>query len=721
MIPPILAPVFSRRPRRVPRFRPSVEGLEDRSLPSTFTVTDLGDAGVGSGLQGDLRYAITTANANDEASNQIEFAPGLSGTITLTQGPLAIAKDLEIDGPGADHLTVSGNHHSGVFTITADPAAQDVSLSGLTIADGTGVTVNGKNVGGGLYNDHATVTLTDCTVSGNSVGNNGSGGGIENAAAGTLIVTDSTISGNSAGNISFGGGIENQGTLIVNSSTISGNTAGGSGGGGGGGISSGGASTTITASLITDNHVHGMADGGGLSLGAATITDSVVKANTSDHDDGGVVFFGRLATPTVATITDSAIVGNMAVSTGGLDNRYATVTITRTTVSGNVAPGNAFTAGGAGGINSTGRLTIDSSVIADNVGNGIVSLDDLTMSDSTVSGNTTPFIGGGLYNSYGDAQIVNSTFSGNTAEGGGGIAIYGTTSLELTSVTLTGNTANGTPGFLSGGGGLLLRPDQVHSAVVRNTLIAANSSTTAGPDVRGSVISLGYNLVGAADDSTGWRANDGTGSASAPLDPVLGPLQDNGGPTPTHALLVGSPAIRHGDPALQFGLDQRGTVRLHSGVNPPVDIGAFDAGDREGFRLVAPAEVTAGQPFAVTVVALDGAGNTASTYTGTVHFSSTDPEAALPDDYTFAPSDGGMASFLVTLQTEGSQQLQVNDVMLTGFKATATVAVDPATAPGVSAASLADLFTGGADPTGSARPGLVGGRSGVGGVGRSGA
>ena len=65
----------------------------------------------------------------------------------------------------------------------------------------------------------------------------------------------------------------------------------------------------------------------------------------------------------------------------------------------------------------------------------------------------------------------------------------------------------------------------------------------------------------AADDSTGWRANDGTGSASAPLDPVLGPLQDNGGPTPTHALLAGSPALRRGDPTVANSLDQRGSVR----------------------------------------------------------------------------------------------------------------------------------------------------------------
>jgi adhesin/invasin len=141
-----------------------------------------------------------------------------------------------------------------------------------------------------------------------------------------------------------------------------------------------------------------------------------------------------------------------------------------------------------------------------------------------------------------------------------------------------------------------------------------------------------------------------------------------------------------------------------------VDIGAFDAGTVNAFRVVAPAEVAAGQPFAVTVVAVDAAGNLASTYTGTIHFSSTDLDAELPADYRFAPGDAGVATFIVTLETPGSQLVQVNDINTTRFEGIATVNVDaPSDTPG-RAARLADLVCGAADPLGLDLPFVVPGR-----------
>ncbi|HEV3261499.1 MAG TPA: right-handed parallel beta-helix repeat-containing protein [Gemmataceae bacterium] len=692
-------------------FKPTLEAFEDRDLPSTFTVVNLADTGRGSLLIGDLRYAVNTANANPDLSNRIVFQPGLAGTIGLTQGPLIVNKNLEIDGPGQDLLTVSGSHKSGVLYITADPRVHVVNVSGLTIADGTGIIVDGDNVGGGIYNDHADLTLSSCTVAGNVVREFGSGGGIYNRS-GTLTLNSSTVSGNVAGNgnVGQGGGIYVLfGALTLNSSTVSGNTTGGSTGGNGGGICTSGSlrvgPVTITSSVIADNRTGSVGDGAGLYLvGPATIIDSTISGNTAGRNaTGGISLLGDLAGQTIATISRSVIVGNTGV---GLSNGSDTLTITSTTVSGN--SNDASYPMFAGGIYNSGRLTITDSVISDNVGSGILNSNQLTITGSTISGNFGPSFGGGVEVFEGDVHVVNSTFSGNSAEeGGGGIGVTPFGFLELTGVTMTGNAANGTDPWSGGGGLSVITPYGSGRAVLRNTLVAGNVAAGTAPDVRGGVASLGYNLVGAADDSQGWGPRDLTGESSSPIDPRLGPLQDNGGPTLTHALLADSPAINRGDPALGFSLDQRGTVRFHNGSYPPVDIGAFDANSIHALRLLAPAEVLAGQPFTITVVVLDGSGNTASTYLGRIHFSSTDLGAVLPPDYTFTPADGGMASFTVTLPTAGSQQLQVDTVGAIDYRAAATVKVGPPAAP---AAFAAPLFFGDADLVDLGLPSLRPGR-----------
>jgi hypothetical protein len=675
---------------------------------------DLGDAGIGSGLMGDLRYAINTANGNADLSNRIVFQPGLTGTIVLTQGSLDITKDLEIDGPGQELLRVSGDHHSGVFNITADPRVRAVTIADLTVADGTGTRVNGRNVGGGLFNDHATVTLSHVVVTGNAVAAGGRGGGIANAA-GTMILDSSTVSDNSVGNggIGAGGGIAtSSGALILNSCTVSGNTVA-SGGGGGIFLDSLGGQAVINSSLIADNHAEATdlnGAGAGLELaGPATITDSTIAGNTAGNRGGGIFVTLPLQSTARVIVTRSAILGNRAGSDGGgVYNLSGTVTVDGTTVSGNSASGARTGSGLVNGL-ATDRMTITDSIISDNTGgSGILNWGQMALSGSTISGNSTPFEGGGLDVVYGDVTAVNCTFSGNVAgTSGGGISLISTdqfratASIELTSVTVTANVAAGVTSVFRGGGGLQA-PETLQDearATLRNTLIAGNSTASIGPDVNGVVGSLGYNLIGEGDGSGGWASTDHVGDSSAPLDPLLGPLQDNGGPTPTHALLAGSPAINRGDPRLLGSVDQRGTERFHAGINPPVDVGAFDAAVRRSFRVLAPSEVVAGEPFTVTVVALDPAGHTASTFTGTIHFSSTDPDATLPADYTFAPADGGVASFSITLQTEGSQQVVVNDVDITGFRGSTAVTVDPPAAPGRPPAGFAGLFFAEADPT----------------------
>src|SRR5262249_37865845 len=177
--------------------------------------------------------------------NQIVFQPGLTGTIRLTQGPLSVSKELVIDGPGQDLLTVSGNGQSGVLYITQ--SAHTVFVADLTIADGTGFNVDGKIYGGGIYADvtfGASVTLTNVTVAGNSTPGQGDsfGGGIYKAA-GTLTLVSSTGAHNRVGGGGInqrGGGIYNaSGTLTLISSTVAGKQVGRGGDGScnwGGGI-----------------------------------------------------------------------------------------------------------------------------------------------------------------------------------------------------------------------------------------------------------------------------------------------------------------------------------------------------------------------------------------------------------------------------------------------------------------------------------------------------
>src|SRR5262245_50818377 len=154
-------------------FRPRLEALEGRSLPSTFTVLNLGDAGAGS-----LRAAVAAANANPGA-DAIDFQPGLSGAIALTSGELAVTDSLAVQGPGAEKLTVSGSGASRVFNISS---AVTVTLARLTVADGL------ADQGGGIDNA-GDLTLSHCGLSGNRALGTGEGGGVLNEIGATLTVT----------------------------------------------------------------------------------------------------------------------------------------------------------------------------------------------------------------------------------------------------------------------------------------------------------------------------------------------------------------------------------------------------------------------------------------------------------------------------------------------------------------------------------------------------
>jgi len=243
---------------------------------STITVQDTGDGAAnaancpGSGCR--LRDALAKASG-DATIDTIDFSVTTPATITLTSSQLEVNANVTISGPGANLLTVDANHNSRVFYIDS---SKTVTISGLTITNGS---FNGN--GGGIYNDHATLTITNSTISGNSAASPYSGGGIFNDGANgsaTLTITSSTISGNSGP--SGGGGIFNNGfggsaTLTVTNSTISGNS-------GGGGIFNytAGATLTVTNSTLSGNSAS--FSGGGITNGGTlTLSNCIVGNNTA--------------------------------------------------------------------------------------------------------------------------------------------------------------------------------------------------------------------------------------------------------------------------------------------------------------------------------------------------------------------------------------------------------------------------------------------------------
>ena len=201
------------------------------------------EPGLGSGIS--LREAIQMASSLPTLQ-RITFAPGLTGTITLTLGRLNVTHAISISGPGPNLLSVSGNNTSQVFGIDDGlPSLSNVTIDGLSIINGS----SGDGWGGGIYNAE-NLTLFGVNVSNNTANYNG--GGIANV--GTLTLTNSTLSGNSSGSLGFGGGgILNTGTLTVTNSTLSGNSSVEPGGG----ILNTG-TLTVTNSTLTGNYAQSL-------------------------------------------------------------------------------------------------------------------------------------------------------------------------------------------------------------------------------------------------------------------------------------------------------------------------------------------------------------------------------------------------------------------------------------------------------------------------------
>src|SRR5438270_3132901 len=340
-------------------------------------------------------------------------------------------------------------------------------------------------------------------------------------------------------------GTPNFGVLRITSGTVavSGLTfSGGSTDTEGGGISNSG-TLTLSGCAVTGNKSTRLGGDGIYNEGRLTVNDSTVSGNSSDSGSGGGIFNERFAN---ATVSNSAIANNTAQGGGGIFNA-GTFTVSGSTVSGNKDFGT-----NGGGINNFGSFTI---------------------TNSTVSGNTSVVGDGAGIANGGSCVVVNSTVSGNSTGSGWGGGINNQSSLSISNSTVANNSADVGGGLFSGGSPIN----------IVNTIVAGNRVRSSLPDVHGTYASQGFNLIGNIGTfATGFgAAGDRVGTPTAPLDPKLGPLAFNGGPTETHALLAGSPAIDQGGCSKATSADQRGVFRYDfpdvANADGGCDIGAFEA------------------------------------------------------------------------------------------------------------------------------------------------
>lgn len=312
-----------------------------------------------------------------------------------------------------------------------------------------------------------------------------------------------------------------------------------------------------------------------------SFTGSTFKNNSTTTGAGGAVY--QLGSTNVNLIGCLFQFNSSAAEGGGLrfQSSNGAVTIAGCTFAQNSAKG--ATSGDGGGIFVQGPATATDSVFADNtaaLGGGgvwVQSGGSLVMRGCTVSGNKgndETASGGGIF-SQGPTTIENCTIHNNRAGSGGGIslALGSTTAASITHSTITDNKVYFS---LATGGGI----KKIFSGVLnlRHTIVADNGFDPGvggtGPDLSGTINSLGYNLIGntAGATITGTTTGNITG-----VSPNLGPLQDNGGPTFTRQPNLGSPVINAGDPAFVAPptSDQRGAGFSRVGGGR-VDIGAVE-------------------------------------------------------------------------------------------------------------------------------------------------
>ena len=503
---------------------------------ATWDVTDCSDNG-GPGTLRSVISAVTTMTADI-----VNLSSAPCGTITLAAGNTAIPvaqANLRIQTSGNDHITIDGSAlKSGVTSGNASRIFSHLGTGTLTLQ---GVTLTGGHVYplavsayGGCIRSAGNVELINSTVTSCSAQSAAAatsklkvyGGGI--FASGNVTLTGSTVSNNSATSANYsvnGAGIFATGNVVTTHSMISGNYGKGQGTVGGG--------------------IH--AKTGTITLSYSTVSGNTLKSLSADHGAYG----------------------------GGIYSPSGALTASYSTISGNSVFNDAGLAAG-GGIYTHGSLTLRKSTISDNYSSvaiggiaafllGSANSNHFYMLASTVSGNSSGGLVGGIGVNSSTTKIYNSTIAFNTA-----VNYYSTLPRHYYS---PGVSANYRPSV--GPATLTLQS----TIIANNTIFGGYGNDLSAGVVPGKVVIQGSNnLVRKFGSDVTLPASQGNISGVCPL---LGPLRDNGGGSYTHALHSGSPGVAVGnnttaDPLTQITAlyDQRGPGYARA-VDGNVDMGAY--------------------------------------------------------------------------------------------------------------------------------------------------